>query len=107
MSCRNDSIWLSTEGFLGTGGFRVVRLWGVVVVLVVPDAVVCASPADSAETSASVASVFSWIFIWPLFAVKSRCRKSQVQAHAREPRFDGESKRSGGPFRCFEIRSCL
>jgi hypothetical protein len=50
----------------------VVRLWGVVV-LVVPDAVVCASPADSAETSASVASVFSWIFIWPLFAVKSQC----------------------------------
>jgi hypothetical protein len=55
---------------LGTGGFLVVRLWVVVlVVLVVPDAVVCASPADSAETSASVASVFSWIFIWPLFAV--------------------------------------
>ena len=35
-------------------------------VLVVPDAVVCASPADIAETSASVASVFSWIFIGPL-----------------------------------------
>src|ERR1700722_177964 len=99
MSCRKDSIWLSTEGFLGTGGFRVVRLWGVVLaVLVVPDAVVCASPADSAETSASVASVFSWIFIWPLFAVKSRCRKSQVQAHAREPQFDGEPKRSGALF---------
>jgi hypothetical protein len=35
-------------------------------VLVVPDAVVCARPADIAETSASVASVFSWIFIGPL-----------------------------------------
>ena len=61
----NLALYRRLLGYRGLSG--VVRLW--VELLVVPDAVVCASPADSAETSASVASVFSWFFIWPLFAV--------------------------------------
>jgi hypothetical protein len=34
--------------------------------------VVCASPADIAEASASVASVLSWFFIWPLSLLFNR-----------------------------------
>ena len=90
MSSRSDSIWLSTEGFLGTAAFRVV-LWVVEEVLVVPVAVVCACPAYSAETSASVASVFSWIFIWPLSllfnrsATHDRARRSLWHKLTRRP----------------------
>src|ERR1700677_4001594 len=83
MSSRRDSIWLSTEGFLGAAGFLV--LWCVEEVLVVPDAVVCARPADIAETSASVASVFSWFFIGPLSFLPCDCRALTLMSR-KEPR---------------------
>jgi hypothetical protein len=89
MSSRRDSIWLSTEGFFGATAFLVaVRLRVVEEVLVVPFAVVCASPADSAETSASVASAFSWFFIGPLsfclvIAVRSPCLRAEKDPRKR------------------------